>query len=226
MSDAARPKAPIIDVTQLQRPSTVRYQTLIQAVLDADQGLQQGAHPLASSILAVQAVCQFIGSDTPLRVAGVSVVLRRLLAALEDASVGGKPQMLFSGAINEPVEQRKDERKKAGRRAFQTFHTLRGGIVAAVSGLIDAGMKNAEAGKTIERMLAKAGVRRGGKPIGANQILQWREETNATAPVMSDEAAKIIKSMGEHCSPTNSALENAKLRAQAVVTVVARYNSN
>jgi hypothetical protein len=217
------PSSATIDVTKLRRPASGRYQALIKALVAADQGMEQGLHSLKASILALDAVSQFIGSDESLRLAGVSVSLRKLSSALNDTAFGGKPHMLFGGAVDQPEET---ERKKAGRRPVQTFHTLRGLIVEAVNGLIDVKMKREEAAKTVEKMLADAGVRLNGKMIEAKRILQWREQTNDSAPKGADEAIASTKEIKKRVYPANATLEDAKLAAFRLVTVVSWHNSN
>jgi hypothetical protein len=223
MNSAPR-KTAAVPGDQLSRPSTARYRTLIETLQQIDQELLNGAHALRASIDAVQAVCQFIGEDVPLRQAGVSVTLRRLLAALDDTAVGAKPDWLFSGGLGE--DQKEDGGKKPGRRVDLSDHTLRGVMVYALSGLIDAKMRNKDAAQLMEQMLSSAGALYQGKPITAANLIQWRKQTGDSAPRTADEAVRIV---GQICAqrPASfpSTIQNQKLIAQMIASVVARYNS-
>jgi hypothetical protein len=164
-----------------RRPSTVRYQTLVDALAAADhQVLQEDGHPLVASIQALQAVVQFIRDDPKLGPTDLGTVLRRLLGDLCDVANGARSGMLFNGAVNQPG--------KAGRRTGLTVDTVRGFIVFAVHSLIEAGMKNEAAARYMADQLRQAGVRHKGKVIEAKRILQWREQRCDTAPKAADEA--------------------------------------
>ncbi len=221
--DVIPPKKPEVDVGHLSRPSTARYRALIESLVSIDQELLNGTHALRASIDAVHAVCHFIGDDHTLRVVGVSTTLRLLLAALDDTAVGGKPDWLFGGAINEPEQE--DGKKKSGRRVNRPDHTLRGAIVNALSGLIDAGMKNKDAGQWMEKALSNAGARYQGKSITSSQLLQWREQIGDTAPQAADDAVRHVDAIKSQFPGLPSTLEGRKQIAQGIAQVVARYNS-
>jgi hypothetical protein len=221
--NAVPPGKPVVDVRHLPRPSTVRYRTLIESLMSIDEDLLTGAHPLRASIAVVQAVSQFIGDDHTLRVAGVSTTLRRLLAALDDTAVGGKPDWLFGGAIDEPA--RENGQKKAGRRVKQPDHSLRGAMVHALSGLIAVGMKNQEASQWMEKQLSSSGARYRGKPVTSRQLLQWREQTGDSAPQAADDAVRVLGQIGSQFPSLPATLATRKQIAQRIAQVVARYNS-
>lgn len=206
-------------IKRLSPPSTARYQALIETLISIDAELVAGKHQLEASIDALAAVCQLIGNDALLREVGVSVTLRRLLSGLNDAAVGAKPDWLFGGAINEP--ERKDGTKKPGRRTGTTSQILRGLLVNAVSGLIEAKMKNAAAASFVQGELHKKGIE-----INAKTLLQWREQQGNSAPKVSDEADQFIRQVRAQGDPTlASSVEWQKQIARMLVEVFARYNS-
>src|SRR3954447_1040695 len=146
------------------RPSSIRYQALVDVLAAADrQVLQDDGHPLLASIAALQAVVGFIRDDPHLGPAGLGIVLRRLLGDLCDVANGARSGMLFNGAVSQPG--------KAGRRTGLTADTVRGFIVFATHVLIAAGMKNEAAARFVADQLLLAGVRYKGKIVEAKRIL-------------------------------------------------------
>jgi hypothetical protein len=206
-------------IKRLSPPSSARYQALIDTLISIDAELVAGKHQLQASIDALAAVCQLIGDDALLREVGVSVTLRKLLAGLNDAALGAKPDWLFGGAINEP--EREDGTKKPGRRTGTSSQVLRGLLVNAVSGLIEAGMKNASAASYVQGELRKKGIE-----INAKTLLQWREQKGDSAPKTSDEADRIITQIRAQGDSTLApSVESQKQIARMLVEVFARYDS-
>lgn len=175
--------APIDASRPVRRPSSARYKALIDALEKTDETLESGdTPPLEVTIIALQAVIQFLRSDPSTKVALTGTALRRLLGDLCDITNGAKPKMLFEGNLM--------RQGKSGRPTGLTVDVLRGHLVAALNVLIDAKMKNRDAAKYIADKLSAANVRLSGKVVSVSQILQWREQTGDTAPKAADEAAK------------------------------------
>ena len=206
---------PAVDAMHLPAPSAATYRALIAALMLADQGLASGVHPQLAYINALWAICQFVGSDDVLRRAGVSVTLRRLLADLDDTAAGAKPKSLFGGGARW---------KGQGRPTNLTSHVLRGCLVGGLNELIRAGESNAAAARWLERTLAGVGARYKGKPITAAQLLQWREQTDDTAPQAADDAVRVMSLMREQFPNKALTLEQAKLFASCIVLTVARWD--
>lgn len=202
-----------------RRPSTERYLKLVSELIAADRAISEGGSELASAILALQAVSQFVGEDPNLRLNGVGISLKRLLGALHDTAGGAKPAMLFGGAVfTEPG--------KTGRPTNVTRDQLRGYIVCAMNEMKASGMKNLDAAKAVEGMLTKHGVRFGGKQIKATQIIQWREQRGDTSPVATDEAILRFEAL-RASAPLPSNPQNARKVAEALIKGVSWWsNSN
>jgi hypothetical protein len=205
-----------VNVKRCSRPSIVRYRALVEALADADRQLQQDdGHPLTACTQALRAVVQFIRADPDLGPTGLGVALRRLLGDLHDVSIGARPKMLFSGAIEQP--------SKAGRRTGLTADIVRGLIAHAVHALIQAGMANREAAQYVADGLLAVGVRHRGKVIEPKQILQWREQTGDSAPKASDEAAKWVSNVTAGYLADGD-LERAKQVAELAIEAARLWN--
>jgi len=184
---------------------------------DADRQLQQDdGHPLIACTQALRAVVQFIRADPDLGPTGLGVALRRLLGDLHDVSIGARPGMLFSGAVEQP--------SKAGRRTGLTVDIVRGFIAHAVHTLIQAGMANRDAAQYVADGLLAVGVRHKGKVIEPKQILQWREQAGDSAPKASDEAAKWVSQLTAEFLADGS-LEGAKQVAELTIKLARLWNS-
>jgi hypothetical protein len=213
------PSTRSFSIKRLCPPSPARYQALVDTLMSIDAELVAGKHQLRASIDSLAAVCQCIGDDSLLREVGVSVTLKRLLAGLDDAALGAKPDWLFGGAINEA--EREDGTKKPGRRTGTSQQLLRGLLVNAVSGLIEAKMKNAAAASFVQGELHKKGIE-----IKAKTLLQWREQQGDSAPKVSDEADQAIRQIRAQGDPAlASSIESQKQAARLLVEVFARYDS-
>jgi hypothetical protein len=205
---------PPIDVTQLSRPSIARYRDLVAGLMTCDQQLQDGSlSPLHAAVGALKVVSEFIGSDVRLRNAGVSIALRRLLAALGDRAQGANPDMLSANRDG-----------KHGTPTNLSAHTLRGCTVSALNGLIEAGMRPRDAAQWMEREYSRLKVRYEGKPVTDRQLRQWREQTGDSAPEASDEAVRVAAEIRKSL-PTDqlTALQLAQYFARAVGLTVKRY---
>jgi hypothetical protein len=201
-----------------RRPSTERYLALVSKLLAADSAIKGGEPPLAGAILALTAVNEFIGEDPNLRLNGVSTALRQLAAALHDTAVGTKPPILFGGGlVAEPG--------KAGRRTNVMRDQFRAYIVCAMNEMKSTGMKNLDAAKAVEGMLAKRGVRFDGKHIKATQIIQWREQSGDSGPAATDETIKRFAALRAQ-KPLPDTPQHAKAVAELLIKAVSWNNSN
>jgi hypothetical protein len=213
--NAMSPKTGPIAEVRIHRPSVLRYQRMVQALVAADHALQDGEHPLDASIRALHAVMVFLGDDSELRNVGISVALRRLLASLNDTAHGAKSDLLSK--IDDPTR---------GAPEHRSEDYLRGIVVAAVCELIRARFKNQEAAKMIARMASDAGLRHKGKPIPYKQILQWREQVGDTSPKATDLMAGQVSALLAQGRSNLPDTKQTALKVASMLITAARRNSN
>jgi hypothetical protein len=198
----------------LGRPTTERYRTFIEGLIEVDQQLTDDSNFLELAILAVAEVNKFIGDDQSLRLAGVSQVLRRLQAALHNKRMGANPPELSELHPNA---------KAPGRPTNQTHDILRGALVVGLSTLIEHGMTIREASNLLAKYCDEAGARYRGKPISASRLRQWREQVGDTSPKSTDDAVRAIQA--KRPPQLGRSLPNAKQEAMGMAQLAARWNS-
>ncbi len=160
----------------IRRPSSLRYQQLIDQLVEADQAAGHDDDVLAIMQRSLVAVITFIDADEPVRASGLTRPLRQLAAAVRDLRLGAKPALFF-----------KARSRQAGRPTNVWFDVLHGTAAAVVDALIEWGESRGRAAKLLADELRHADIKmpygRAGEKaeITAKHVLRWRDQIGARA---------------------------------------------
>ena len=176
------PPIPWEAISQLGRPSVVRYRRLIEALVRADQAAEAGVDKLDVLVMCVASVVRFIDADLAIRGTGLTRSLSILAGALQDLRQGARPRLFFERP-----------RKGPGRPTNLIFEGARGAIAAAVAVLIKEGESRADAGKFVADQSGKTGVRLpDGNTISSKQVLGWYDDIDDRAQGLAEDIYRNI----------------------------------
>ena len=199
-----QPSVPPKEINQLSRPATLRYRKLIAEFTRANEAAEAGDDELYVILKCVVSVILFLDADIEVLGAGLTRPLGVLAAALRDLGQGARPPLFF------------DRPKKGpGRPRDLSFEAARGAVAAAVAALIDWGEKREEAGKFLATWLEDLELKLpNGNPIGAKQVLRWRDEIGGSAAKLAEQTFRSVAAKYAAVPPE---ISNDPKRRRAVV---------
>jgi hypothetical protein len=178
------PQVPWEAISQLGRPSTLRYRQLAAELVRANQAAEAGDDELYVILKCVVSIARFLDADVVIRDTGLTRPLGILATALRDLGQGARPRLFF----NRP-------KKGPGRPKDMSFEAARGAIAAAVSVLMDGGESRAAAGEFVADQLRAAKLKMpNGKPILKQQVLRWRDEIGSIASALAESTYRDLRS--------------------------------
>jgi hypothetical protein len=170
-------------VSQLSRPSTLRYRKLIEEIIRANQAVEAGVDELSVILKYIVSLRHFLDADRTVRDHFLTRPLGTLAKSLRDLGQGARPALFF------------DRPKKGpGRPKDVSFEAARGAIAAAVATLIEWGEGRNAAGKFVAEQLQEIGLKLPtGGTVQTKHVLRWRDDIGATASTLAENTYRDAK---------------------------------